>query len=206
MKTIRLLTMLLASSSMLAQDALPSAAEPVYPPFIPAAIPAVPVFDGRGKEVPTDLRRAFPLRVKNKAGDLQPLPMQKRMQKAPAVEVESLAAVKARIKTQPVPVKAKMAAAAALEPLVEVRKRVKTPPLVALPPAKASAALTPFKLRMITTWEAPEGEYMKTMRADIQRAEATGDTATYNRLTREYAIWADKYLTRGSQFENKQTP
>ena len=71
------------------------------------------------------------------------------------------------------------------------------------------AAVTPldtFRRKLLFSWVSPYGEAMTTLLKEIDATEKAGDTETYNRLTGTYTVWADEYLLRGAQFENKQTP
>ena len=75
-----------------------------------------------------------------------------------------------------------------------------------LPQAKAVSPITPFMRDVLFRWNQPNGETMKTMLRQIQEAEKSGDTATYNRLVETYRTWAEKYLVRGAEPDNTQKP
>jgi len=51
-----------------------------------------------------------------------------------------------------------------------------------------------FTINRQFNWARPSGQWMNQMLKDIDAAKAAGDTATYERLTRQYTAWADQYL------------
>ena len=56
----------------------------------------------------------------------------------------------------------------------------------------------PFTLKLQFIWKKPHGQWMNQLLKDITAAKAAGDTETYERLTKKYAAWAEKYLRRES--------
>lgn len=67
---------------------------------------------------------------------------------------------------------------------------------VVLPETKVLVPLTPFKRKLLTAWDPPYLPNMQAMIEEIEAAENGGDQETYQRLTKRYTIWAEKYLRR----------
>lgn len=53
-----------------------------------------------------------------------------------------------------------------------------------------------FTIDRLFNWNQPHGQWMNQMLKDIDAAKAAGDSETYNRLTKQYSAWAEKYLLR----------
>lgn len=58
------------------------------------------------------------------------------------------------------------------------------------------AQIDPFAVRVEFDWKKPHGQWMHQLGADIKTARDNGDKETYDRLTKQYQVWADKYLLR----------
>ena len=55
-----------------------------------------------------------------------------------------------------------------------------------------------FSINRQFNWNKPHGRWMNQLLKDIDTAKATGDTATYEALTKRYSAWAEKYLRRSN--------
>jgi hypothetical protein len=53
-----------------------------------------------------------------------------------------------------------------------------------------------FTINRLFNWSKPHGQWMNQMLKDIDAAKAEGDIETYDRLTKQYSAWAEKYLIR----------
>jgi len=79
-------------------------------------------------------------------------------------------------------------------------------PGIDLPVAAIVKAMDAFRRKLAFSWVKPQGEYLNTMLKEIEAAEKSGDTGTYQRLTGTYRIWAEKYLVRGVQRGTRRNP
>ena len=70
-------------------------------------------------------------------------------------------------------------------------------PGIDLPVAAIVKAMDAFRRKLAFSWVKPQGEYLNTMLKEIEAAEISGDTETYNRLATTYSVWASKALLRG---------
>jgi hypothetical protein len=61
-------------------------------------------------------------------------------------------------------------------------------------PSIAPMAVDPFMLKVELIWNKPHGQWMNQLLKDIQTAKAAGETETFERLTKQYSAWAEKYL------------
>ena len=55
-----------------------------------------------------------------------------------------------------------------------------------------------FSVRFEFDWNKPYGQWMNQLLKDIKDAKETGDDEKYKTLTKQYEVWADKYLIKGS--------
>jgi len=84
-----------------------------------------------------------------------------------------------------------------LEPAPVLDLREPLLPGIDLPVAAAVKAMDAFRRKLAFAWVKPQGEYLNTMLKEIEAAEISGDTETYNRLATTYSVWASKALLRG---------
>jgi hypothetical protein len=54
-----------------------------------------------------------------------------------------------------------------------------------------------FSVRFEFDWNKPYGQWMNQLLKDIKNAKEAGDDEKYKTLTKQYEVWADKYLLKG---------